>query len=128
MRETQWIGLSPRARDFLSEQDVVCNEVTVRSWPDGRLEVTEPRKVLVSRIKKEQWGHTYGMFDEEIPLHKYTFPDGRVLFEVVLAEPWSSGPCIFTTLRATARADQAQPIIHNGVSLDWTDEEIQSVL
>lgn len=126
MRTTQWIGLSPRARNFIDGHNVMCREVTVRSWPDGRLEVTEPVQVSVSRVKKEQWGCTYGMFDEEIPLHKYTFPDGSVLYEVVFAEPWSSGPCIFTTLRKSNTVRMSEPVVINGVNLDWTDDEIQA--
>lgn len=49
--------------------------------------------------------HTTGMFDEEIPLRKWDAPEefqhpdrDACVREVVQAEPWSSGPMIFTCL------------------------------
>jgi len=42
--------------------------------------------------------YTLGMFGEEEPLRTYKLKDGRTAMEVVQAEPWSSGPVIFTCL------------------------------
>jgi hypothetical protein len=44
--------------------------------------------------------HTTGMFDERIPLGKWRLGTTEVcVLEKVQAEPWSSGPVIFTALK-----------------------------
>ena len=40
----------------------------------------------------------HGMFGEEIELGQWRDVDGNAYREVVQADPWSSGPCIFTCL------------------------------
>ncbi len=73
MRTTQFIGLTKRAQEFLAKN---C--------------------ILVENSENI----TTGMFDEPIPLgtwqHRKT---EKIYYEVVQAEPWSSGPMIFTALR-----------------------------
>lgn len=58
----------------------------------------------------------FGMFGESISLGSWIDKDGSVLQEVVQAEPWSSGPVIFTQLMKNH---------HRFIS--WTEEQIQSV-
>lgn len=40
----------------------------------------------------------HGMFGEDIELGQWRDADGNTYREVVQADPWSSGPCIFTCL------------------------------
>lgn len=59
----------------------------------------------------------YGAFDPS-PLMKYTLRDGRVLYEAVQAEPWSSGPVTFLAL-----ADEAGNRFPESL---WTNAEIEA--
>jgi hypothetical protein len=89
MRCTQFVGLTGEARDFL---DGNVNMVDSRPCPHcGKMTETEMEKIDEGRF-------TVGMFDEEIPLSTYRLKDGRIAREVVQADPWSSGPVIFTCL------------------------------
>lgn len=102
MRCTQLMGLSDRAHQLVEgEQVLAYTEQVMRVYPDGRTEPEPDRPVFVSTVKQEPSGETYsGMLDEEeYRLNKYIFPDGRVYFERVQAEPWSSGPVIFLALQ-----------------------------
>lgn len=68
-RSTQYIGLTKKAQEF------------------------------VSNLKPIQENNfTTGMFDEEIPLGSWEHPEKGIVREVVQMEPWSSGPMIFTCL------------------------------
>jgi len=89
MRCTQFVGLTDEARDFLDK-----NVSMVGSHPCphcGKMTEEIAEKVDDGRF-------TVGMFDEEIPLSTFRLRDGRIAKEVVQAEPWSSGPVIFTCL------------------------------
>lgn len=110
IRCTQWIGLSPAAEAMIAGESVLLyTEVGVRKYPDGREEPFE-RSTQGSSVETIESGRfAYGMFDEEIPLNNYRLPDGRLLEEHVQAEPWSSGPMIFTALK------------HNG---EWVEESL----
>lgn len=70
MRTTQFVGLNKQAEAFVSDAE------ENKSFP----------------------GFTYGMFDEQIPLHQW-IKDGKRYTEVVQASPWSGGPVIFTCLK-----------------------------
>jgi len=104
IRMTQHAGLNQWAQDFVrGEQVLVCHEKIERTYPDGRVQTIGPRPVRGSSVRKEEGGEFYsGMFEEEGRwlLYKYTFPNGSVYWEVVQAEPWSSGPVIFLALTA----------------------------
>jgi hypothetical protein len=69
-RSTQFIGLTPKALEFVSGLEIIENSDNF----------------------------TTGMFEEEIHLGEWKYKEGY-LREVIQAEPWSSGPMIFTTLR-----------------------------
>lgn len=117
-RETSWFGLSERAREIVKgEQMLAYTSHETRLYPDGSVIQMPPREVFVSSVKSEPSGeHALGMFDEEIALSKYTMPDGKVYFERVQCDPWSSGPNIFTALQ-----DESGCWIEQS---RWTDEEI----
>lgn len=76
MRCTQWIGLSSRSRELAS-----------------------------AAVSEDTYSHTYGMFDEELPLTRYVLEDGRALEEYVEHEIWSSGPMLYTALRDTTTGE-----------------------
>ncbi|OHB21464.1 MAG: hypothetical protein A2939_02930 [Parcubacteria group bacterium RIFCSPLOWO2_01_FULL_48_18] len=101
IRCDQFMGLNKWALNFVKGEPVlVCTEEVTRVYPDGRRETLEPRPVHESSIKKEESGESYfGMFGDSYLLHEHTFPDGRVYFEKVQAEPWSSGPVFFLALQ-----------------------------
>lgn len=88
MRETQFYGLTSEAKKFIEDN---YTEDKVEIYRNGKLESTkfEP--------KSEVYAHTQGMFDEDLPLHKY-FSDKEVITEVVQFTTWSSGLMIFTCL------------------------------
>jgi hypothetical protein len=76
MRETQYIGLTKLAEDYVSNLKELESDTS-----------------------------TFGMFDEDIPLRRWEMPEdykynreGECIREVVQATPWSSGPMIFTCL------------------------------
>lgn len=73
-RSTQFIGLTTRGEEFISELEQV---------PSNK--------------------HTCGMFEEKIPLRRWKAPERRwhkakFIQEVVQEIAWSSGPMIFTRL------------------------------
>lgn len=72
MRCTQWVGLNERAQVMLRHR---------------------------LAVKTRSGEVTYGMFDEELPLLKFTASDGTVFYERVQSAKWHSGPVIFTALQ-----------------------------
>ena len=101
IRCDQFMGLNEWASNFVKGEPVfVCTEEVTRVYPDGRRETLKPRPVFEPSVKMEESGELYsGMSEDEYPLHKYTFPDGRVYFEKLQAAPWSSGPVHFLALQ-----------------------------
>lgn len=98
-RTTQFIGLSQEATQFLKVHNA---------------------KILCG------YTMTHGMFEEEIygniyeTEHKYDYYgsemiDKHTCVEVVQAEPWSSGPCIFTCLMDLGSLKRIG---------EWSDKEI----
>jgi len=122
MRTTQIRGLHPRAKALVKGKLVLAyTEQVVRIYPDDRREEMPDQPVMASTIQKEKSGETFiGMFDEDYPLHKYTFPDGTVYYEEVQATPWSSGPCYFLALQ-----DEDREWVPES---KWTNDEIQQGL
>jgi len=88
MRETQFYGLTSEARKFIEDN---CIKDKVEIYRNNILESTtfEP--------KSETYDYFKGMFDEDLPLHKY-FSNGGIIKEVVQFTTWSSGMAIFTCL------------------------------
>ena len=69
-------------------------------------------------VRREPSGKgDYGAFDPS-PLMKYTLRNGRVLYELVQAEPWSSGPVTFLAL-----ADEIGCWLTKSL---WADAEIEA--
>lgn len=89
-RETQYIGLTPKAEEFVKDLKKVENSGNCTS----------------------------GMFGERVELGEWWDEQRKVYVrEVVQAEPWSSGPMIFTTLAFAL--EKAECEIHE--SEDGTD-------
>lgn len=125
MRCDQFMGLNPWARKLVEGESVLAyTEEIVRVYPDGRREPQEPRPVYVCTVKTEESGEYFtGMFEEDYPLHKYTFPDGSVYYEMVQADPWSSGPCFFLALTAYPPNERERIILAlhaKGESTKWS--------
>lgn len=112
MRLTQFIGLSPAARNFLIENAVIDNFVTTKNDVVIK-EWTEPQSESSGEL-------THGMFDEEISLKKFWLKAGVYVLERVQTAPWSSGPVIFTHLTN----GPGEPI--KGIS--WTEKEMEAYL
>ena len=131
IRELQWVGLHERVRALVAgEQVLAYTERVVRVYPDGREEPQADRLVMASTVRCDQSGEVYADpfagdldGDEEgsksgVHLNRYTFPDGRVLVEKVQADPWSSGPVVFTALQ-----DESGKWIPESL---WSEQEIQA--
>jgi len=120
IRMLQWIGLNDRAQKIIVGESVVLWWDTVsRRFPDGRVVNFPEDAITGSTVKRESSGETYSdpFSDEPNTMSKWTFPDGHVLFEKVQADPWSSGPCVFTALQ-----DEKGEWVKESL---WTDEEIE---
>jgi len=118
---TQYIGLSPAARDFLkiNETKVVGKIKTINTYNDGRVVESEEDFKESLTIREDSGECTYGMFEEEkISLFKYTTDSGKVYTEYVQDDPWSSGPCIFIALK-----DESGNIVKESL---WPEEEIEN--
>ena len=87
MRTDQYIGLSLRAKEFVKGMKIL---------PYDKFE---------------------GAFQNEFTLYEYFKWNKRKkrYHEIIQAEPWSSGPMFFITLKEKR-------------NLDWTEEEIQEML
>ena len=120
IRETQVWGLNEWADQFLTSETVFSyTERSVRIYPDGREAAQPDRPVYKPAVEVVESGeHFEGMFGERYPLHKYTLPDGRVYYERVQAEPWSSGPCIFLAIQ-----DEKEKWVPESL---WREEDIEA--
>ena len=96
MRTTQYIGLSNAAREWLDEhaakEEVRTRRINQRNGVSYLSKIEQIERAGESKFKAT------GMFDENVPLESYVLKDGRVVHERVQAEPWSSGPMIYTAL------------------------------
>ena len=70
----------------------------------------------VMRVYDTNSGREAGMFDDGPDLYEYELKDGRKIFEVVQAVPWSGGPCIFLCLEL----DSGERIG------EWSQEELDN--
>lgn len=118
MRCDQFYGLNEWAEEFVSSITKKCVQKTTRYYDDGTVEVLPDQELNICQIKREPSGKTvYGMYDNEYPLYKHIFPDGRVYEEYEQTTIWSSGPMIFLALKD----ENGNPIAN---SL-WDEDEIQ---
>ena len=90
MRSTQYIGLNKRGEEYIAEYSK---------------EVIAGKNIAV------------GIDGEEMPLNGYRLTDGRIVYEVVQTEMWSSGSMIFTCLE-TIQGDMIE-------ESKWLDSEIE---
>ena len=104
MRCDQHVGLNAPAQALLtgcgkkhfSNRYETVQAVLVESGES--VEVLVP--VMEPCVRREPSGRSfYGMFEDEYRLNKYTLRDGRVYYEEVQADPWSSGPVFFLALK-----------------------------
>lgn len=107
IRMYQEVGLKPEARKFLHENckmlpDLVC--------PDCG-------KVISTKLDCEIYEHEDSFYDDGPNLKKYNLKDGTVAFEVVQAEPWSSGPVSFFYLEIGGKR-----------RFTWTEAEMREYL
>lgn len=94
-RQTNFIGLTDRAEEFVKTLEMI----------------------------EDSEHYTAGMFDEKVQLRKWLNTDGSILEEVVQAEPWSSGPCIFTCLQYEGNETGTHQMIGKQ-SHRWDQEDI----
>jgi hypothetical protein len=91
-RSDSFVGLNGRAWKYLNEN---------AKWGKRRL-VDERGKILEeNREILCEWSTIYtwlSMFGCENPLRVFTLKKGGKVYEVVQADPWASGPNIFTCL------------------------------
>lgn len=118
IRCDQDMGLNVWAQNFVEGKKVLAYiERTLRIYPDGETKVMPDHPILVSNVGAEESGEHYvGMFEDEYPLHKYTFQDGKVFYERVQDCPWSSGPVFFLALQ-----DESGQWVRESL---WPDEDI----
>lgn len=104
IRETQFIGLNQHAHALLHDPMKIIGRDYIRRvlfGSDGESiieDVNLEKDITEPTIKKEEYDLVQGMFEEKIPLYRWTFSDGRIYEEREQAHFWSSGPVIFTAL------------------------------
>lgn len=109
IRKTQIIGLKKEAGDFIKN-----NVKTIKKCCSCPNCTTPHIETLV--MEKYDDASECGMFDDGPNLHKYQLKDNTWIYEVVQDSPWSSGPCIFLSLK-----HENGEIIEESL---WSDEEI----
>ena len=120
MRMNQHLGLNEWAEQFVAGEPILLyTERITRLYPDERVEGVPDQPIHGSTVRSEPSGESFtGMFEDEYPLRKFTFPDGRVFYERVQADPWSSGPVFFLALQ-----DERGRWVPQS---QWTEEQIQA--
>lgn len=104
-RFTQYIGLSPRASEFLKNHNY--KQIYSYEMTEGIAQEPVMGNLYECIIQVE------GRFS--CPGNEYKEDIKTLYIEEVQAEPWSSGPMIFTQLRN---------ILTGKILGSWTDEEI----
>lgn len=117
MRMTQFIGLSPRAEEYLQEN---CALDFVRTHHNlALIDAYDTPRIVRGR---HQW---YGMYEDGGVLPGYVLNVldhderygpvyNKIVYEKVQVSPWSSGPMIFTMLVD----EDGTPVVY------WTAKEI----
>lgn len=91
-RSDNFIGLHNKAWQYLNKN----GKWGKRRLVDGRGKILEEKPELIC-----EWDTKYtwiSMFGGENPLRVFPLKNGKKVYEVVQAEPWASGPCLFTCL------------------------------
>lgn len=93
MARTDWfIGLHGRAWKYLNKN----GKWVKRRLVDSRGVILEEKpEILCERDTKYTW---LSMFGGKNPLRVFHLTNGKKVYEVVQADPWASGPNIFTCL------------------------------
>lgn len=125
-RYDQHMGLNEWARDFVEGDPLILYyEEGVRTYPDGRKEVVEERAVMGSTVTMEPSEKYYtGMFDDQYPLYRYRFVDGRTVEERIQANPWSSGPQFYKAL--VSIEDGKERWVVESLWSEFLDENVKS--
>lgn len=115
----QLAGLNKRAEELIHNLLFVCEERTIRRYPDGRVEISDPIAVFEPEAKKEESGEHYpGARGNMYALFKYTLPDGEVYYETLQSSSTSGSQVFFLALR---HADGRMVL-----ESQWTAEEMAS--
>lgn len=107
IRETQIIGLSPSAMNYLDSNAKKSEKTTCSTCGHSEGGIRINKKYSDARDR--------GMFDDGPDLHEYELKDGKTAKEIVQATPWSSGPCIFLCLEVDEKRIG-----------EWSDEELDN--
>ncbi len=115
------VGFNQVATDILNEKIRVGKKTwtIVYDNPDRECETGGEEEIFEPTYTKEVYETRNPWYESELPLHVYTFSDGRVLESYVQAEPWSSGPNTFLALRDHATKEPVEGTL-------WPQEEIDS--
>jgi hypothetical protein len=106
-RTTQFIGLSSETWNFL--RDHKYKQLCEYHMTEGMFDESVMGSIYECTLERE------GMYS--CPDNEYMEEYKVTLVEVVQAEPWSSGPCIFTCLKNIQTEEK--------IGL-WSDEEINN--
>ena len=117
---TRLFGLNPWASDFVSKPTVEYTDYIRRVYADKTVEDIET-KGTKCLVQKETSGRIVllGSSNIEHPLFKYTFPDGKIIYEFSQADPESSA-AIFLALEDKEGARLRESL--------WTDKEMKEYL
>lgn len=108
-RTTQYIGLSPEAWNFLRSHKY--RELCIYHMTEGMFDEPVMGAIYECTLERE------GMYS--CPGNEYTEEYKETYVEVVQAEHWSSGPCIFTCLKRINKDEFVGK---------WSDEDINKCL
>lgn len=90
MHPTKIFGLNGRGKKYIAgERVIIHTDIIERMYPNRQIETPSPVNVYGSTVQEEPSGEKYeGRTGEFFPLRKFTFTDGRVLYER-LQEDWT---------------------------------------
>lgn len=103
MRETQFVGLTASAEEYIQKHAIYIKEETCKHCGN----VIKPGRYMCEEI-----GEVEGMFGEVVyKLRRFIDKEtGEQFQEFVQAEPWSSGPMIFLGLEKVNPDGTTTPI------------------
>ena len=119
MRTDQYMGLSPRAQEFLENNGLKCIITQIKEFPKDPIKktVTSERKVW-TELWREPYDEIEGAFGNKFSLYMYRLSDRTKIIEEIQEQPWSSGPCFFLCLKYK-KTDVLIP------DTRWTEQEIE---
>ena len=107
MRCTQFIKLNKEAREFLNKHNGI--KLCEYNMTEGMFDETIKGSIYECTLQRE------GQYS--FPGNEYMEDYQDTYIEIVQAEPWSSGPCIFTCLKH---------IIRDEYIGKWAEEDIDN--